>query len=726
MTSTAPPSKRKPLLDDLRSRTRRSVRVLTHWWLRGGLILLALVVLMVPFYTATEYYLDQKYMSKQKEPPATEVDATTAAAAERTAKELPAATAPVVLTYHDIDDDSTSEYAVTPAAFDAQLAALEKAGYRSLTSEEFANYLKGGPAPPRSVFLTFDDGPKGLWVNADHILARHRMHGAVFLITSRVDDRPYYLSWREVERMAGSGRWDFQAHTHDLHRRKQTDAAGHRASALSHRLWLRDRNRLETRPEYHARVTADIKSNLDAFKRHDLPKPQLFGYPYGEATEHGDLPRGMTLQELLHKEYLATVANETPDPLKPPVAASRRAAAERTVQRLEVVRSTTAEQLLADIAQWTQAPPVASDPLTEPALWTSSDGSAQRGIDVFTEHRPFPGKDQRHAAADYRALGSVDWTDYRVDATITGLGNRTNQAAVAVRNRSKDPVVINVGQRAVTLNHGGHQAVVRKLAPKSSHTLSVTVRGATTTARVDGSTELSWTAKGIAADGLTGGFGIRVGSDGPGIAPPAFSALHLSRLPQKTPAAAGVRQAVAESAPLAVDAYWASTPGVRAPFEIKDGVITPLTRGARSVYGAYQPARTQHWTGYTVSGKISKLYDPRMKGAIQVKVGSPQTITVQVSHSRLEVLSGNADSQILVGAHTLKTADSHEVSATVTGGSTAISVDGKVRMTLPAKGETGGVAYAAYRDTNRSSWPRLADLKVAPVADPKVVPQAGE
>ncbi|WP_274563510.1 polysaccharide deacetylase family protein [Streptomyces spiramyceticus] len=716
MTATDPLSKLKPLLDGLGGRTRRSVHLLTHWWVRTGLILLAVSVLLVPFYAATQYYLDQKYMSKQNAPPVTHVDATTAAAAEQMGKGLPAATAPVVLTYHDINTDNPSDYVVTPAAFDAQMAALEKAGYRSLTSEEFVNYLKGGPAPPRSVFITFDDGPKGLWVNADHILARHRMHGTVFLITSRVDDRPYYLSWREVGRMAGTGRWDFQAHTHDLHTREQTDAAGHRASALSHRLWLQDRNRLETRAEYQARLTADIRSNLNAFKSHDLPKPQLFAYPFGEATEHGNLPPGLTLQQLLYKNYLATMANESPDPLKPPVAASRRAAAERTVQRLEVVNSTTADELLSEVAQWTQTPPVASDPLTDPALWTRTDGSGQRGIDVFTEHRPFPGKDQRTAVAEYRALGSVDWTGYRVDATITGLGDGTNQAAVAVRNRSRDPVVINVSQGTATLQHGGRQAVVRKLAPKSSHTLSVTVRGATTTARVDGSTELSWTAKGITADGLTGGFGIRVGTDEPGAAPPAFSALHLSPLPQKTPAAADGLQTVAESALLTPDANWESAPGVRAPFEIKEGVITPLGRSALSVYGAYQPARTQDWTGYTVSGTISKLYDPRVKGAIRVKVGSPQAISVQVSHSRLEVLSGNADSQSLVDARELKAADSHDVSVTVTGRSTVISVDGKVQMTLPATGETGGVAYGAYRDTNRSSWPRLADLEVAPVA----------
>lgn len=728
MTGTEPPSRLNSLLDGLRGRAGRGVRLLTHWWVRTVLILLAVGVLLVPFYAAAQYYLDQKYMSKQNDPPVSRLDATATAAAERTVKGLPAATAPVVLTYHDINPDSPSEYVVTPAALDAQLAALKKAGYRSLTSEEFVNYLKGGPAPPRSVFLTFDDGPNGLWVNADHVLARHHMHGTVFLITSKVDDRPYYLSWREIGRMAGSGRWDFQAHTHDLHTRKQTDAAGHVASALSHRLWLRDLKRLETRSEYQARVTADIRSNLDAFDRHGLPKPQLFAYPFGEATERGNLPPSLTLQGLLLKNFLATVANESPDPLRPLVAASRRGAADRTIQRLEVLNTTTPDELLAKIVQWTQVPPVATDALTEPEAWTRDDGTGQRGLDVFTEHR-FADSDQRHAVAEYHALGSVDWTDYRVHATITGLREGTNRAAVAVRSRNEGMMVATVSQGTVTLEHGGRQVAVRRLSPSSAHTLSITVRGATTTARVDGGTELSWVAEGIPATGLTGGIGIRVGTSRPEAAPPAFSALHIAPLPEKPPATAGSgQQPLIQTALLDLDTYaashpgvraparWESAPGVRAPFQIMDGVITPLDRSALSVYGAYRPARTQEKTGYTVSGTISKLYDPSVKGAIQVRVGSSQVISVQVSHSGLEVLSGNADSQSLVRTHTLKAADSHDVSVTATGRSTVISVDGAVRTTLPSKSDTGGVAYAAYRETNRSSWPPLSHLTVVPVA----------
>lgn len=632
-------------------------------------------------------------------------------------RSLPAATAPVVLTYHDIDTGSPSRYAVSPAAFDAQMAALEKAGYRSMTTEEFVTYLKGGPAPPRSVLITFDDGPRGLWVNADRILARHHLHGTVFLITSRVDDRPYYLSWREIGRMAHSGRWDFQAHTHDLHHRAQTTmrraprlrslqppvAAG--SAPPGEPLGVpgaSDRRCQEEPPRVRKPRSAEAPAVRLSLQRGHGARQSATG---ADAAGTADpVLRGHDVQQV-------------PQPAAPARRRQPPCAADRTVQRLELVRSTTTGELLSKLSQWTQIPPVATDPLTRPALWTRDNGTLRRGVDDFTGHRPFPGKDQRYASAEYRALGSVDWTDYRVDATVTGFGDGTNQASVAVRNRSKDEVVVSVSQGTATLEHGGRKAVVRKLAPRRSHTLSVTVRGATTTALVDGSTELGWVAKGIPATQLTGGLGIRVGSNRPGAPPPAFGALHVSPLPPKTPAPSGNRQALADSAPSAPTAYWESRSGVRAPLEIEDGVITPVGRVALSGYGAYEPARTREWTGYTVSGTISKLHDPRVKGAIQVRVGSWRGICAQVSHSRLEVLAGNADSRRLVGTRPLRAADSHDVSVTATARSTVIRVDGTVRMTLPAAGETGGVAYAAYRDTTRSSWPPLTHLKVVPVAE---------
>ncbi|MGW5466131.1 polysaccharide deacetylase family protein [Streptomyces sp. NPDC003996] len=505
---------------------RQSGRGLAHWPVRFALGLLALAVLALPFHAADRYYLYQKYMSPQVKLSDMHLSPDAPARWSRAGRHLPATSAPVVLAYHGIGP-RPGPFVVTPRVFDQQLSALQAAGYHSLTTNEFLDYLNGGPVSPRSVYLTFDDGPDGLWVYGDRILARHHMHGAVFLTTGRVDhDRPHNLSWNEIKRMAHSGRWDFQDHTHDLHRRAVIDAAGHKASALSNRLWLKDRNRLETPAEYHSRITADIGQSVDDITAHGLPAPRLFAFPSTEATERATIP-GQTLKDLLSTYFTATLTDVSARPL----TASRRAAAAHQVQRLAVTGSTTPGQLLTRIAPWVQVAPPANL-LDRPDLWTRHDGTRQSGLGPFVGAGPFPAH-APHVAADYRRTSSLDWTDYQLDATIQGLGDGTNQASVTVRNDSLDPVTVTVSRGRLTLAHDGHKVATRPLAPAASHTIHVTLSGATTTVQADNATSVSWTSHGSSGD-LTGGVGIRTGIKQAKAPWPSFTALRVScKAPQR-------------------------------------------------------------------------------------------------------------------------------------------------------------------------------------------------
>ncbi|MEU2054822.1 polysaccharide deacetylase family protein [Streptomyces bungoensis] len=685
---------------------RRPRRGPGHYAARAGLVLLALAVLALPFYAATEYYLYQKYVSTQVDTTAVDLASADTSAWAAQVNSLPATSAPVVLAYHDIGYNK-SDYAVTPKAFEAQMAALEQAGYRSLTTDEFADYLKGGPAPPRSVYITFDDGPNGLWVYGDRILARHHMHGTVFLITGRVDQRPYYLSWKEIQRMVDSGRWDFQDHTHDLHRRAAVDAAGHTASMLANRLWLKGENRLETPEEYKTRVSADIERSFVDFADHGLAKPQVFAFPFSEATEKVNLPKpGPSLQGLMDHYFTATMTNESSRPL----TASRRAAAARVVQRLEVVSGTKLDRLMSDIARWTQVAPSDPAPLAHPELWERNDGAGPADIDAFTGKRPTPSVSARYVSADYRDMSSADWTGYQVDATVGNLGDGTNQGGVQVRHGSVEPVDVSVSQGSLLLSVKGRHVGEAKLTPAVSHHVRVTVKGRTTTVQVDDTVTLHHTSRLPAAD-TTGGIGIRVGINRSGAAWPRFTALSVKALTGVFTGSGGTQQSVSAAHLMDPAAQWLSAPGVPAPFHISRAAIEPTGR-TLSAYGAYQPGRTEGWTGYTVTGTVRRLSGSGVRGAIWVRVGSALAISVQVGRDQLNVLSGDADNQQVVGTRALTAADSHRVSVTVTEGSTVIAVDGSTRMTLMAKSETGGVAYSAYRDMTRHSWPTVTDLVV--------------
>lgn len=686
-------------------------RGLTHWPVRIGLVLLALAVLALPFYAAAEYYRYQKYMTPQAALLPEHVDGAQAAAWTRAAAKLPATGAPVVLTYHDISPNSTSPYVVTPQAFDAQLAALQQAGYHTLTADEFATYLRGGVAPPRSVLITFDDGTNGLWVYGDRILARHQMHATSFLITGRVDhDRPYYLTWNEIKRMADSGRWDFQDHTHDSHRREPVDAKGTLGSMLANRLWLPAENRLENLAEYEARVDGDITQSINDITSHGLPKPQLFAFPFSEATDHANVTTaGATAQSLLEKYFLTTMTDVSSRPL----SASRRAAAAHSVQRVEVLKTTTPEHLLAQVAAWVQVPPAAAEPLADPAQWVNNDRTPATSLAAFTGTGTHTAA-ARYAGADYRPNNSLDWTGYQVTATVDRLGNGTNQGALTVRTGSLEPITASVSQGTLSMLANGKRVAAKAVPVRSEHSIKVKVSGQTTTATVDGVT-LSWTSKLTGGD-LTGGVGIRVGINRANAAWPAFTALRITPVHVAgTGAPAGANaQPVAGTELLDPAGSWLSAPGVTAPFRVGRSGVEPQNGRNLAVYGAYQPDTTGAWTDYTITGTVTRLTRNGVSGAIWIRVGSPLAISVQVSRGQLQVFSGDADEQQLVGTRTLVPAASHQVAVTVTADSTVITVDGTARMTLLAKGETGGVAFSAYRDLTRRTWPELVDASVAP------------
>lgn len=328
----------------------------TQWPVRVLLGALTLSVVVASGAAGIERYLSRKYMSPQAPPTRASVTSADRAGWMSQGRELPDYAPPVVLTFHDVNKNSKSPYVLTPKAFDAQLTALEKAGYRTLSAKQFTDYMNGGPVPRRSVLLTFDDGTDGLWKYADRILAKHRMHGTIFLITGSMDKhRPYYLTWREIERMHRSGRWDFQSHTRAMHSVKPVDATGNTGAPLVNRLWLKDEGRRENSAEYRARVLHDLVGSVDDIVRHGMPTPSMFAVPFSDGPGQQDADSTDSQARHLLKELFPLVMT---DHSSVPLTPSRRSASTGLVQRVEVYAQTTPDRMLEDVGRNVQVPPV--------------------------------------------------------------------------------------------------------------------------------------------------------------------------------------------------------------------------------------------------------------------------------------------------------------------------------------------------------------------------------
>ena len=129
-----------------------------------------------------------------------------------------------ILMYHEVASrpDSASPLAVPPAAFAAQLACLQAAGFTTITVSELAAAFAGGAElPERPIALTFDDGYADFHQAALPLLEQYGFTATVFVTTGWVEDagpvanpRPArMLSWRQVLEVSAAG-VEVGAHSH--------------------------------------------------------------------------------------------------------------------------------------------------------------------------------------------------------------------------------------------------------------------------------------------------------------------------------------------------------------------------------------------------------------------------------------------------------------------------------------------------------------------------------
>ncbi|MFF7971524.1 polysaccharide deacetylase family protein [Streptomyces sp. NPDC007905] len=667
-------------------RPRLTVR-LRRGALRSALGTLTALVLAVPFVVAWRLYVDQREVTRQVSVPAARVDAAATARWKALGARLPERAAPVILTYHDLHPHSGSSYVVDPAVFERQLTALQTAGFRTLTTDELVTYLLGGPVPPRSVMLTFDDGTHGLWTYGDRILARHDMTAVSFLITGRVGQhRPYYLSWQEIARMARSGRWDFEDHTHDLHSRTRIGPHGALGSLLAHRRYLASTGRLESQDHYERRVRADFTRSLEDFPRHGLPRPRLFAYPFSALPENSAY-----IGDLIDRLFVGALTDKSSGP----EPAGRRSAAHQEFQRLEVFADTTPDALLAQVAARTPVPP-AGDPLRFPERWTGSDWKPLEGGPDFLTGAGGPHPAGRYAYAAYAPYAATDWDHYSVTAGLTGLSSRGGGGTAFARVGGDATVGVRVSYGTAQLVGGGPPDRVlaeRRLTPGPSHEVRITVDGARTAAVVDGRVRFSL-PNGSGVRG-TGGIALALSRGDTGTAWPAFRHVETGPLP-------GARAA---GRPFDGPAGWSDGDGRQAQAVIGAGTVQPVGTGGWT-YAGYRPGSTGHWSGYTLSTRLTGLVEEGLHSSVVVRRGAPDQLTVRLSRGWVTLLSGPGAHPRTVLSRKLPEAAQRDVRVTVGAHATQVRVGGGlVRASVPASGGTGGIGLGAYRHSPAQPWP---------------------
>jgi peptidoglycan/xylan/chitin deacetylase (PgdA/CDA1 family) len=123
-----------------------------------------------------------------------------------------------ILTYHRVHEYATEltksqpDLTVEPPAFRAQMEALHRAGYRTVTQAQvFEALYRGAALPRRPVLLSFDDGYVDDVTQILPVLRRLHMVGTFYVITKRTHE-PGFVSARQIRALESAG-MDIGDHT---------------------------------------------------------------------------------------------------------------------------------------------------------------------------------------------------------------------------------------------------------------------------------------------------------------------------------------------------------------------------------------------------------------------------------------------------------------------------------------------------------------------------------
>ena len=123
---------------------------------------------------------------------------------------------PPVLMYHDIKTVPVNGFDVSTKNFAAQLDLLKSEGYTTLGADDFAECLMSGDFPAKSVVITFDDGYRGVYMNALPELRKRNMKAVLFIITEmvgRLDTGYPHITHQELKEMASDDLISFGSHS---------------------------------------------------------------------------------------------------------------------------------------------------------------------------------------------------------------------------------------------------------------------------------------------------------------------------------------------------------------------------------------------------------------------------------------------------------------------------------------------------------------------------------
>jgi hypothetical protein len=331
-----------------------------------------------------------------------------------------------VLTWRDVSRRK-GHMVVSPSHFATQLAALHRAGFRSVRPATLAALAAGRRVrlPGRPVVLTFDDGLATDWTTVDPILRHYGFTAAVFIDPANiaVKSPSYFLTQDELRAMTATGRWDVGV---------QLAPRWRSATAIARAAWLA-RNQLKA-------VTGTPVSAY-AWPVLDVPSTSAWTTP-------------AALYSALRWDYAEVFGRPASGPANFVVAGMGGG----PLPRIEITKTDTLADLSLRLRTGVEGPPP-SDPLTLP--WQPAGGrcsASARAVTLTT----------RHFALCTVVANGTQWRNYGLGLSITARPGTS--AIIELRDSIDGCLEVAIGQSGLSIKQrtGSRWTVLRQVNAQSA------------------------------------------------------------------------------------------------------------------------------------------------------------------------------------------------------------------------------------------------------------------
>jgi hypothetical protein len=429
-----------------------------------------------------------------------------------------------VLVYHDISS-RPGRQTVQPRRFAEQMAALQLAGFHTVSAAQTLAFLRGrSTLPQRPVMIAFDNGLGSAWRVADPILAQHGFRAISFINDERVGRAGYYyLRAGELEAMMRSGRWELEAQVDLAGPPGTVEASGSPGATLVLPADLRNRDGAGPRAEFAAHASAGLERTITGLR--DLgADPLIAGYSVAPSSLPGEDPNALET-EVARRFAVSFAASNSPRFLD---AYDRGAVQPLPSMALE--RGTTAPEMIGRLAALAPIAPRVDGAIAAGQPWMSESGGNSREAPAIRGGVLTLAAPPRHWEATFWAPGRSElWRDYKASVTVEGLGSEGSGTSATLliggEGSARYAVTVSAGRLVVSevSRPGAPQLAQARIAHASQHDISASIVGGHLRIEVGGRT----VSEVPTSPATHGGIGLGAWRAGPRSPTPAFTSLSV-------------------------------------------------------------------------------------------------------------------------------------------------------------------------------------------------------